>query len=217
MEQSFPALSPDQAPALRALPESFAEATSEPLSSVEALPLTLPEPEDARHDFARLAAGLGFAAVYGLALGARAGGMSLVRHSLAASAGLGAVALLGVPSLFVLLALANVPVSPGAMLAMAARASSSAGFVLAGLAPSAALLAVTVQSAEATASIASAGLALAGAIGMYQMLRTVRPLVSTLPFQLLLKSYALLSAFGVFAVLLAARVWSALPILQGGR
>ena len=88
--------------------------------------------------------------MYGLALGALGA--------------LGAVALLGVPSLFVLLALANVPVSPGAMLSMAARALGSAGFVLAGLAPSGALLAVTIQSPEATASIACAGLWLAGGI-----------------------------------------------------
>ncbi len=175
------------------------------------------EPADPRRDLVRLASGLGFAGLYGLSLGARAGGVSLLQHAWAASAGLAAVGALGMPSLFVLLALVNAPVSPAAMLAAGARALRAAGLVLAGLAPSAALLAVTIESPSAAAFVARAGLALSGAIGLYQLIHAVRPVLLGLPLGLRMKSHALLLAFCVFAVLLAARVWYALPILQGVR
>jgi hypothetical protein len=162
-----------------------------------------------------LATGLGFAALYGLSLGARTGGLSLVHHALSASAGLLAVGVLGVPSLFVLLALANAPVSPGAMLSHGARALGSAGFVLAGLAPSAALLVVTIESPSAAAFAARAGLLLAGGIGLYQLVSRVRTVLGELPLTARFKGNALLAVFCVFAVLLAARVWSGLPILSG--
>ena len=173
------------------------------------------EPADPRRDLARLGSGLGFAALYGLALGARSGGMSLIQHALASSGGLAAVLVLGMPSLFVVLALSNAPVSPGFMLAAGARALGSAGYVLAGLAPSAALLAVTIESASAAAFVARAGLCLSGAVGLYQLLGSVRCAFVGLSLAERIKKNALLLAFCVFAVLLAARVWYSLPILQG--
>ena len=123
IEQPFPTLSPAPPPTLGAR-------------------LIAPEAQSATQELARLGAGLGFAALYGLALGSRSGGMSMLQHAFGASAGLAAVGALGLPSLFVLLALVDAPVSPGALLAAGARGLASAGFVLAGLAPSAALLAV---------------------------------------------------------------------------
>lgn len=177
--------------------------------------LTSAEAHGARQELARLGMGLGFAALYGLALGARTGGMSLVRHALGASAGLSAVGVLGIPSLFVLLALVNAPVSPGAMLSAGARALASAGFVLAGLAPSAALLAVTIESPSVAAFISRAGLTLAGGIGLYQLVRSVRALLRDLPAGLRLKCNVLLLGFCVFSSLLAARVWYTLPIISG--
>ncbi len=214
MDQSFPTLtsignSPGSAlqlPGSQVVPDSSVEQASQ---------VFVQEPSDPRRDLARLASGLGFAALYGLALGARSGGASLLEHALASSAGLAAVAVLGMPSLFVLLALVNAPVSPGAMLSAGARALGSAGFVLAGLAPSAALLAVTIESPSAAAFVAEAGLLLAGGIGLYQLLGAVRRMFLGLPFALRVKSNALLLAFCVFAVLLACRVWYALPILRG--
>ncbi|MEO6598454.1 MAG: hypothetical protein ABIQ16_01180, partial [Polyangiaceae bacterium] len=173
------------------------------------------EPSDPRRDVARLASGLGFAALYGLALGTRTGGASLLRHAWGSSAGLAAVGVLGLPSLFVLLALVNAPVSPGVLLSAGARALGSAGFALAGLAPSAALLVVTIESPSLAAFVAQAGLLLSGAIGLYQLVRAVRRMFIGLPLGLRIKGNALLLAFCVFAVLLAARVWYALPILRG--
>jgi hypothetical protein len=83
--------------------------------------LTSPETQAATQELTRLASGLGLASLYGLALGARSGGLALVQHALGASAGLAAVAVLGIPALFVLLALVNAPVSPRAMLSVGAR------------------------------------------------------------------------------------------------
>ena len=114
--------------------QSFATIAAEPSLGAR---LTSPETHGFTRELARLGAGLGLAALYGLALGARTGGMALVQHALGASAGLAAVGVLGIPALFVLLALVNAPVSPSAMLSAGARALASAGFVLAGLAPSA--------------------------------------------------------------------------------
>jgi hypothetical protein len=107
-------------------------------------PLRLPPPlahrltgsdaQGARYELGRLAAGFGFAALYGLALGTRAGGPALRRHALGAASGLAAVALLAVPSLFVLLALVDAPlsprVSPRALLATSARALATTGLIL---------------------------------------------------------------------------------------
>jgi len=177
--------------------------------------LTSSETQSARHELARLGAGLGLAALYGLALGARSGGMALVEHAIAASAGLTAVGVLGMPALFVLLALVNAPVSPLAMLSAGACSLASAGFVLAGLAPSVALLAVTIESPEAAAFVTRAGLTLAGGIGLYQLTSAVRATLKGLSPTLRFKCNALLFGFCVFAIMLAARVWYALPILKG--
>jgi len=177
--------------------------------------LTSAETQAATQELARLGAGLGLAALYGLALGARSGGMALVQHALAASAGLAAVAVLGIPALFVLLALVDAPVSPSAMLSAGARSLATSGFVLAGLAPSAALLAVTIESADAARFVTRAGLTLAGGIGLFQLHSSVRAMLKELPAERRLKCHALLWGFSLFAIMLAGRVWYTLPILQG--
>jgi len=177
--------------------------------------LTSSQTRGVTQELARLAAGLGLAGLYGLALGARSGGIALVQHALGASAGLAAVGVLGIPALFVLLALVNAPVSPSAMLSAGARSLASAGFVLAGLAPSAALLAVTIESAQAAAFVTRAGLTLAGGIGLFQLTSSMRAMLDDLPRELRLKCNALLLGFSLFAIMLAARVWYTLPILKG--
>lgn len=197
MEQSFPTIVSAAQPSLGAR-------------------LTAPETRGAMQELARLGAGLGLAALYGLALGARSGGTALITHALGASAGLAAVGVLGIPALFVLLALVNAPVSPAAMLSAGARSLASAGFVLAGLAPSAALLAVTIESPHAAAFVTRAGLTLAGSIGLFQLTGSVRAMLKDLPPEARLKCTALLFGFCLFAIMLAARVWYTLPILQGG-
>jgi hypothetical protein len=177
--------------------------------------LTSAEVHGVQRELMRLGSGLGLAALYGLALGARSGGVALLQHAAFASAGLATVGVLGVPPLFVLLALANAPVSPRAMLSAGARSIASAGFVLAGLAPSAALLAVTIESPVAAAFVARAGLMLAGSIGLYQLVISVRALLREAPLATRAKCTVFLLAFCLFAFVLAARVWSVLPILKG--
>lgn len=194
--------------------QSFPTNASTPPLSLGAR-LTSSETQGTTQEFARLAAGLGLAALYGLALGARSGGVALVHHALAASAGLAAVGVLGLPALFVLLALVDAPVSPGAMLSAGARSLASAGFVLAGLAPSAALLAVTIESPDAVAFVTRAGLTLAGGIGLFQLTSSVRAMLKDLTPERRLKCNALLFGFSLFAIMLAGRVWYSLPILKG--
>jgi len=92
---------------------------------------------------------------------------------------------------------------------------ASAGFVLAGLAPSAALLAVTIESPDAAAFVTRAGLTLAGSIGLYQLTSSVRAMLEELPSEQRLKCNVLLFGFSLFAIMLAARVWYTLPILKG--
>jgi hypothetical protein len=87
--------------------------------------------------------------------------------------------------------------------------------VLAGLSPSAALLAVTIESPEAAAFVTRAGLTLAGGIGLFQLTSSVRAMFQTLPAGARLKCNALLFGFSLFAIMLAARVWYSLPILKG--
>ena len=139
----------------------------------------------------------------------------MLQHALGAASGLAAVALLAVPSLFVLLALVDAPVSPSALLATSARALATTGFVLAGLAPSAALLGVTIQSPSAAALIGGAGFALAGGIGLSRFASSARALLAEVPLGLRTKCSVLLCAFCVFSCALAERVWHALPVLQG--
>lgn len=178
--------------------------------------LTGPDSQGTRYELGRLAAALGFAALYGLALGTRAGGPALLQHALGAASGLAVVALLAVPPLFVLLALVDAPLAPRALLATSARALATTGFVLAGLAPSAALLGVTIESASAAAFIGGAGFALAGAIGLARFVSSARALLADVPSGLGTKCGVLLFAFCVFSVALAERVWQALPALRGG-
>jgi hypothetical protein len=168
------------------------------------------------HELGRITAGLGLAATYGLALGVRGGGASLLQHALGAALGLAAAFALAVPSLFVLLALVDAPVSPSALLSVSARALASTGFVLAGLAPSAALLGVTIESPGAASFVAGAGFALAGGIGLSRFVSSARELLRDVPPALRAKCHVLLCAFAVFAVALADRIWQALPVLKGG-
>ena len=193
---------------------SFPTLVSAPQPSLGAR-LTSAETQGASQELARLGAGLGLAALYGLALGARSGGIGLVQHALIASAGLAAVGVLGIPALFVLLALVDAPVSPSSLLSVAARSLASAGFVLSGLAPSAALLAVTIESPDAAAFVTRAGLTLAGGIGLFQLTSSVRAMFKELSPEQRLKCNALLFGFSLFAIMLAARVWYSLPILKG--
>jgi hypothetical protein len=170
-----------------------------------------------RHELSRLGSGLGLAAVYGLALGARTGGVDLIRHALGAPLGVMVVALVTAPSLFVRLALIDAPLRPAQMLAAVAQGAYTTGLTLAGLAPAAAMLVVSIESAPAAAWMSGLGLWLAGGIGLFNLCAALKPgLVGT---DLRLQSRALfaLAVFSALSCALTARVWGAwLPVLGGG-
>lgn len=166
----------------------------------------------------RFGAGLGLAAAYGLALGARQGGVSLFRHALGVPAGMIAVAGLGVPALTILLTLFNAPLAPPRALSAASRAAAASGLVLGGLAPAAALFVVTSESATTAAIMGLLGLAIGGVIGLRVLLRDLKSALET-DENLMTRAASgmVLIGFAAFAVLLALRVWwSSLPILKGG-
>jgi hypothetical protein len=161
--------------------------------------------------------GLALSALFGLALGARTGGVDLLRHAVGVPAGLLAVGLLGVPSLFVLLSLFDTPLTLTDIADESARAVGSVGLLLAGLAPAATLLVVTIQSAPVAAGIARLGLLLAGAIGGVPLLLRLFSKLDGARFGLRWKAALTLGGFALFGVALSARTWQALlPILGGG-
>lgn len=165
----------------------------------------------------QIASGLALASIAGLAMGARGGLASMAVHAAGVPLALIAVAALGLPSLFVLLALADAPLDPRATAHAAARAIGASGLVLAGLAPTMALFVVTSEGTDTAALTSGAGLAIGGALGLGHVVRELhRALVGAeLPTRLLAAGG--LGAFAVFAAALASRVWSGLlPVLLGG-
>jgi hypothetical protein len=162
----------------------------------------------------RLALALGLAALFGVALGLRHGGASIALMALGAPAGILAVALVAVPAFAVILALTNAPLDVLDLASATTRASGRAGLLLAGIAPGAALLVVTCEDAITVTVMGFGVLLLAGFIAAEGFSRDVRGHVASAPrTQRALLSVAL-SAFLVFAAVLAARVWwLALPSL----
>ena len=179
-------------------------------------PLVHELPPDSRRDLSRLAAGLGLSAVYGLALGAHAGGVELLRHAFGAPLGLLVVAAVTAPSLFVRLALIDAPLRPAQMLAAVAQGAFSSGLVLAGLAPAAAMLVVSIQSPAAAASLAGLGLLLAGGIGLLNVFTVLDGCLKSSSMRLRSRAWLSIAVFALLSCALSARTWYAwLPLLGG--
>lgn len=185
-------------------------------ASAATAPLIQELPLDSRRDLSRLAAGLGLSAVYGLALGAHAGGVELLRHALGAPLGLLVVAGVTAPSLFVRLALIDAPLRPAQMLAAVAQGAFTSGLVLAGLAPAAAMLVVSIQSPAAAASLAGLGLLLAGGIGLLNVFTVLDACLQSSSVRLRSRAWLSMAVFALLSCALAARTWHAwLPLLGG--
>jgi hypothetical protein len=190
-------------------------------------PLVVPKPEapsihaseaplDVASDLRRAGVAVGLSALYGLALGARAGGGELVRHAVGVPIALLVLGAVLAPSLTVLLALLDAPVTPLTMLRAVSRAVASAGLVLAGLAPAAAVLVVTIESSEiATAAACGAGF-IAGALGVVGLFSGVKSLVASASVKVVWKAEALLLGYSLFVMLLGARLFSLLLPMIGG-
>lgn len=166
----------------------------------------------------RFAVGLGLASLYGVSLGAREGGSAFFTHAAGVPAALLAISALGVPALYILLALFDAPIEPPRVIAAATRAAARSGLLLAGLAPAAALFVVSSDRTETAAVAGALGLFVAGAISLHRLLRELRDALESAPLATRTTAGFALLGFGVFAVALAARIWWAtLPLLGGAR
>ena len=176
------------------------------------------EPDgDIRTSLQRGASGIGLAAIYGAALGARDGGWSLITHAIGVPSALLVIGLMGLPSLYIVLALFRAPLSTHHATCAATRGIASGGLVLAGLAPLTALYVVTSTSADAAAIAGALGLMLGGALGLRHLLATLQEALAGAPLSTRVFATAAQAGFGLFAVVLAWRVWaSVLPLLGGG-
>ncbi|WP_437498099.1 hypothetical protein [Sorangium sp. So ce1099] len=173
---------------------------------------------DPRADLSRFGVGVGLASLYGLALGARQGGVSFAHHATGVPAALVAVACLGVPALTIVLTLFDAPLDAPRALSATARAAAATGLVLGGLAPAAALFVVTSASDLTAALMGLLGLAVGGVIGVVVLLRDLRAALQPDGELFTVAGHgAALLAFAGFATALALRVWwGTLPILKGG-
>jgi hypothetical protein len=181
-----------------------------------ALRLTLDAPLGLAPELGRLAAGLGLSAFYGLALGARAGGAELLKNGLGVPLGLLVLGVVMMPSLTVLFAILDAPVTPARVLSSLARALSAVGLMLAGLAPGAALLSVTVESPELAVSVARYGFLLAGGLGLLGLCVSLGRALNDAELWVARKGQLFLLGYGVFAVVLATRLWTAFVPMLGG-
>lgn len=164
----------------------------------------------------RLAAGIALASTFGVAIGIRLGGPAIAAHALGVVLGIAAVCGLAVPALAIVLALANASVDALDLSRATSRATATAGLLLAGFAPGAALFAVTVEDAITVTIVGVAGLALAGVLGMRTFVRELAPRIATSSERGRRLAKLALPLFLVFATVLAARIWwIALPILRG--
>jgi hypothetical protein len=162
----------------------------------------------------RACSGLGLAALYGLAIGARQGGASLIHHALGVPFGLLLVVLLGTPSMFVFLSLCKAPIAARSLASTAARGMASAGLLLAGLAPAALLFVVSSETPHAAKGAVALGLLLAGGVALSRTTLSILREAARGPMASLVGGAIVAVGFAGFAVLLAMRVWSAvLPIL----
>ena len=181
-----------------------------------ALGLTLDSQSGLTPEIGRLAAGLALSAFYGLALGARTGGAELLRHALGVPLGLVVLGAVMAPSLTVLFAILDAPVRASRVLALLGRALSSVGLVLAGVAPGAALLVVSVESAELATLVARFGFVLAGTLALIQLSVSLSSELAAADRSVSFKSHVLLLGYALFSVMLAVRLWSLFVPLVGG-
>ncbi|APR83502.1 Hypothetical protein A7982_08851 [Minicystis rosea] len=202
-----------------------------PIPAMETPPPPVPLPEswtsnllarDAafslRREATRFGIGLGLAALYGLALGARQGRLAFVAHAAGVPAALLVAFGIGVPALYIFLALVDAPLDIAVMGAAATRATATAGLVLAGLAPSAALFVVTSERPGAAALAAGVGLAVGGAFGLGNVVCDLRRSIEKARATIRLAADVAFAGFGLFAIVIALRVWmSLLPVLGGAR
>jgi hypothetical protein len=175
------------------------------------------DPEATFSDLGRRAAfGLGLSSLYGVALGARHGGKALLAHAIGVPLGLLLVGAVGAPSLFVFLSMCRAPIDARGVASTAARGVGSAGLLLAGLAPAAALFVVSSETPLAASSAVVIGLLLGGGVALVRTTWEIFRSAARGHAGSFFGGTAVAVGFSVFAVALAVRIWWAvLPILRG--
>jgi len=203
-------LATPSAPALDVAPPP---APSSPRSFASALV----DPNDAStwvDEARRLAAAASLAALFGVSLGLRRGGLSLASGAAGAPLGILAVAALAAPALAILLALANAPIDAIDIARATTRAAAKAGMLLAGIAPAAALFVVTVEDAITVTCVGFGGLSLAGLVAASSFHQDLAPRFGKAPVSSRVGMQVALWTFLAFAAALALRVWGqTLPML----
>ena len=169
--------------------------------------------------FERALLGLGLSSLFGLALGMHHGGLALLTHALAIPAGLALTTAVTVPSLYIALSMLGIPLRLSLLLTAVATALHHVGRLLAGLAPVAALLVVTIREPFALMLVARCGLQFAGILTLYRIVAALREANAgslTLPFFARAKSGLVLCGFLLLVVNLAQIAFSTfLPVLRG--
>ena len=165
----------------------------------------------------RLAAAIGLASLFGAAIGLRLGGPAIFTHAFGVGLGILAVCGLAVPALAITLALVDASVDALSLARATSRAAAAAGLLLAGLAPGAALFALTVEDAISVTLVGLGGLALGGVLGIRSFVRALAPQIRGSDVRARRLSMVALPLFLVFAAILGARIWWVmLPIVRGG-
>jgi len=162
----------------------------------------------------RLAAAASLAAIFGVSLGLRQGGLSLASGAAGAPLGILAVSALATPALAILLALVNAPIEAIDLARATTRGAAKAGLLLAGVAPAAALFVVTVEDAITVTCVGFGALSLAGLVAARSFYDDLVPKLAKAPDSPRALMHAALWAFLLFAGALALRVWGqSLPML----
>jgi hypothetical protein len=166
----------------------------------------------------RFGTGLGLAALFGAALGLRAGGLSIPHHALGVAAGIVAASAASVPAFAIVLGLVDAPIDARALTRATARAVAKTGLLLGGFAPAAAMYVVTVEDAITVSIVGAGGLLIAGLVGMGTFARDLAPSIAAAPARTRQILRPAMPALLLFSAVLAARVfWLALPVLGGGK
>ncbi|MGZ3478210.1 MAG: hypothetical protein ACXVCJ_27180 [Polyangiales bacterium] len=165
----------------------------------------------------RFAVAIGLASLFGVAIGLRLGGPAIAVHALGVSLGILGVCCLAVPALAIMLALANASVDALGLARATSRGAANAGLLLAGLAPGAALFAVTVEDAITVTIVGAGGLVLAGVLAMRSFVNELAPQIASSDDRARRLSKIAIPTFLLFAAILAARIWwVTLPLVRGG-
>ncbi|MEM9192560.1 MAG: hypothetical protein AAGF12_25520 [Myxococcota bacterium] len=173
-------------------------------------------PSSAGERVARAITTIALAAVYGLALGARDGGAALLSHAVGVPSAALAIAILGLPALYIVLSLSAAPVTLRQLVDAAAGAFAHAAMILAGLAPAVALFVTTSETATGALVAGVAGLGFGGAVGLRYFLLQLSGALRDATTQVKLVGVGATLVFSIFSVALASRVWvSTLSILGG--